>query len=142
MKNKKTIIVIIILLLLAALAFFLCKKEKQQPLPTFTLQGSTNIGAGNIEMKIWDSEAEDGDTVSVYFKGEQMVDSLPLMHEPKVVQLGKLKSGTYQLGVSAISEGNVSPASCTVTLSNGTKEVDFIMDAFVDSAASWNIIVQ
>ena len=86
MKNKKTILVIL-LLLLALLAFFLCKKDKKQPIPAFTLQGSSIIGAGNIEMKIWDHNTEDGDTVHVYFRDEKIMDSLALDNDPLVLPL-------------------------------------------------------
>ena len=141
MKNRKTIF-IIVMLLLALLASIWIKKEKELPLPTFTLQGDTNIGAGDIELKIWDNNVEDGDTVAVYFKGKKVLDTLPLMYEKKTLKLGKLKKGEYVLGVSAISEGLNAPASCSMSLSNGNEEKEFIMDAWVDSAASWKIIIE
>jgi hypothetical protein len=46
------------------------------------------------------------------------------------------------LGVKAISEGMASPASAHIILSNGKVKKEFNMDAWIDSAVSWKVIVK
>lgn len=142
MKNRKIIIIIVLLLVLLAIIFWLRKKPVEAVIPNFTLQGETVLSEGEFEMKIWDNNTEDGDTVAVYFNNKKLVDTLGILYEPVKIKLGKLKKGTYLLGVSAINEGVTAPASCSVSLFDGKEEKEFTMDAWVDSAASWKVIVQ
>ena len=46
------------------------------------------------------------------------------------------------LGVKAINEGMTSPASAYVSLSDGKNKKEFSMNAWIDSAASWKVIVK
>lgn len=143
MNRKRTIIIILLLLLLGTAGYFLlCKKEKPVILPAASLQGSTAIDYGEISMNIWDNEAEDGDTVKVFLDGKLMKDSVELFNNPIALNFGKLKKGTHQLIVAAISEGINSPATATIGLSNGTEPKEFVMNATKDSAAAWTIIIK
>ena len=57
-------------------------------------------------------------------------------------KLGKLPAGEYWLGVKAINEGVNSPASASISLNDGKTEKEFSMNAWIDSAASWKVILK
>lgn len=142
MNNKKRILLLLLLLLIAAGVWYFYPQKKTVNQEDFTEQGQTEISAGNITMKVWDNEAEDGDTIQVFFKGKMMADTLAILNNPVEYKLGTLSAGEYWIGVKAINEGTNSPASASVSLSDGKIEKEFIMDAWIDSAASWKVIVK
>lgn len=142
MSNKKRILLLLLLLLIAAAAWYFYPQKKMVKQEDFTEQGQIEISAGNITMKVWDNEAEDGDTIQVFFKGKMIADTLAILNNPVEYKLGTLSAGEYWIGVKAINEGTNSPASASVSLNDGTVEKEFIMDAWVDSAASWKVIVK
>ena len=142
MNNKKTFLLLLILLLIALGVWYFYPGNKKMPLSTFTQQGQTEIQAGNIIMKVWDNDAEDGDSIQVYFKENMIADSLAILNTPIEYKLGNLSAGEYFIGVKAISEGMSSPASASVSLNDGKNEKEFSMNAWIDSAASWKVIVK
>jgi hypothetical protein len=142
MSNKKRILLLLLLLLIAAAVWYFYPQKKMVKQEDFTEQGQIEISAGNITMKVWDNEAEDGDTIQVFFKGKMIADTLAILNNPVEYKLGTLSAGEYWIGVKAINEGTNSPASASVSLNDGTVEKEFIMDAWVDSAASWKVIVK
>lgn len=142
MQRKRNIGWFLLLLLLAALLILYVLQKPKKKNMTFTVQGQTILHAGNVEMKIWDNNTEDGDTVAVYIDGRLIADSVAILYEPVRLSLGKLTAGEYLLGVSAINEGTTAPASASISLTDGNHIQEFIMDAWIDSAAGWKIIVQ
>lgn len=142
MNNKKRILLLLLLLLIAAGVWYFYPQKKIVKQEDFTEQGQTEISAGNITMKVWDNEAEDGDTIQVFFKEKMIADTLAILNNPVEYKLGTLSAGEYWIGVKAINEGANSPASASVSLSDGKIEKEFIMDAWIDSAASWKVIVK
>jgi|GEM_PF-1274397 len=146
MKLKGAILLTVLLLLaVATIYFMMCNKKKTTAaivLPPLHLQGSTQISYGTIDCKIWDNEAEDGDTVKVLLDGALIKDSFELLNRPLELHLGKLSKGKHLFVVAAVSEGMNAPATASIGLSNGTESREFIMDATRDTAASWTIIIQ
>lgn len=146
MTRKQTILLMVFLLLaVAALYFFMCNKKKETTtavLPPLHLQGSTEMGFGEISCKIWDNEAEDGDTVRVFLDGALVKDTFELLNRPLELGLGRLSKGKHLFVVAAISEGMNAPATASIGLSNGKESGEFIMDATKDTAASWTIIIK
>lgn len=141
-NNKRKILLLLLLLLISAGVWYFYFQNKKVKMEEFTQQGETEISAGNIVMKVWDSEAEDGDTIQVYFNGKMIADTLGILNTANEYKLGHLSAGEYWIGVKAINEGFNSPASASVSLNDGTTEKDFIMAAWIDSAASWKVIVK
>jgi hypothetical protein len=141
MKNKRTLLVLLLLLIAALLAcaWWFTKKEKKL---NYSLQGTTTINFGEIKLKIWDNNTEDGDSVKVYLDNKLIRDSIALLYEPLQLNFGKLSKGAHLLGVEAINEGSSSPASATIGLTNGTEKIEFEMNATKDSAASWKIFIK
>lgn len=142
MKKNKRLLIIFLLLLIAALCWYFYPNKKKAKQEDFTQQGETEINAGTIIMKVWDHDAEDGDSIQVFFDGKMIADSLGIWNAPVEYKLGKLSAGEHWVGVKAINEGSTSPASAYISLNDGKEEKEFSMDAWIDSAASWKIIIK
>jgi len=143
-KKKKWLLLLLLLLLLigGGTTTFVVIRAAAPKLPYFVEQGETDILAGNIVMKVWDSEAEDGDVIQVYFNGKLLADELAILNTPVEYKLGYLSPGEYTLGVSALNEGANAPASVHVSLSDGTNEKEFSMDATLITGATWKVTVK
>lgn len=142
-KNRNNyLFIFLLIILLSALVYYFFPKNKKRDLQNFTQQGQTELNAGTIVMKVWDHDAEDGDIIQVFFEGKIIADSLAILNDPVEYKLGKLSAGEYWLGVKAINEGMVSPASAHISLNDGKTVKEFSMDAWKDSAASWKVIVK
>jgi len=142
--NKKIIKLIALpIVVIFASTYVACKPPKTiQKNTNIPVQGNTTLSAGNITMKVWDNDTEDGDTISVFFDNKLVQSSLGILNTPVSYNLGNITSGTYYLDVKAISEGMSSPASVTVSLSDGKKEQEFEMNATVNTPASWQVIIK
>lgn len=138
-KRKRLLLLVVLSLILSlALYFFINKKRKDIH---FVVQGQTVLHAGNIGMKIWDNNTEDGDTVAVYLNDKLIADSVAILYEPVLIPLGRLSRGEYLLGVRAINMGMVAPASASISLTDEKGTQEFIMDARMESPAGWKIII-
>lgn len=141
MNKKRNILLILLLLIIIIVVIFLFLKKKKTT-EHFTLQGQTEIGAGKLSLKIWDDNTEDGDSVMVFFNGKIVKDTLALMYEPAIIELGDMKPGKYEVGIKAINEGMSPPATAAMSIKNETAEEKFSMYATMDSAAAWTLIVK
>ncbi len=141
MQRKRNILLLLLLLVMVIiLLLYFFKSPKTKP-TVFILQGQTILQAGEVGMKIWDNNTEDGDTVAVYLNGKLIADSVAILYQPRILPLGKLTTGEHILGVKAINMGMVAPASASISLTDEKGTHEFVMDAWIDSAASWKIIV-
>ena len=131
-----------LLLLIAAAFWYFYPARKKEKKITFTQQGQTEINAGSYVMEVWDQSAEDGDSIQVFFNGKMIADSVAILNTPVEYKLGTLSAGEYWVGVKAINEGSTSPASAYIRLNDGKTKNSFSMDAWIDSAASWKLIVK
>lgn len=142
-KNKYLLVLILLITMIAFLGYkFFPKSKRIHSFSNFKQQGETELSAGNIVMKVWDHDAEDGDSIQVFFDGNMIADSLGILSNAVEYRLGKLSPGEYFLGVKAINEGMASPASAHISLYDGKTEKEFTMDAWIDSAASWKVILK
>ena len=150
MNNKRKILLLLLLLFVAVGVWYFYPKNKDQKLEVFTEQGKTEILAGDVILSVWDQNAEDGDTIQVFFKGKMIADSLEILNTPVDYNLGRLAPGEYYIGIKAINEGSTSPASAYIRLNRSgattsdtlPDKVSFSMDAWIDSSASWKLIVR
>ncbi len=152
MKRRNKGLLLLLLLLIAAAVWYFYPAQKKEKKITFTQQGQTEIKTGDIVMEVWDHDAEDGDSIQVFFNGKMLGDSLAILNAHVAYPLGKLSPGEYWIGVKAINEGSTSPASAYIRLINKTDParypvnaenlVELSMDAWIDSAASWKLIVK
>ena len=141
-RNKILLLTILLLIIAAIIYFFGCNKKNVQTKISYTLQGTTTIKQGDIKLKIWDNNTEDGDSVKVYLDDKLIKDTLAILYEPLQLNFGKLSKGEHLLCVVAINEGIMSPASASMSISNNTENKEFEMNATKDSAASWKIIIE
>lgn len=143
-KNKPAIIIAIILFVLILLfcGWYFYLRKTTSPDITFTSQGKTEISAGNITVRVWDDNAEDGDTIQIYFQNALLADTLGILNEPESYPLGKLSPGKYWIGVRALSEGTTAPATSSMLVTNDRDSVTFSMNAWLDSAARWELILK
>ena len=148
-RNRNLLLLLLLLLAGGAVWYFFPKKKVQKPV-VFIEQGQTAILAGDIILSVFDQNAEDGDTIQVFFKGKMIADSLAILNTPVDYNLGRLTPGEYMIGIKAINEGSTPPASAYIRLNrSGASSIDtlpdrvsFSMDAWIDSAASWKLIVK
>lgn len=134
-----------LLLILCFLLYKSCLSEKlgsKKEFPDNTLQGHSEISAGFLRLKIWDNDAEDGDTIKVYLDGKLIKDNLGILNMPVVVELKNLKTGEHILGVEAVDEGMSSPATATLCIYNEVEKKEFEMNATKEKPASWKITVK
>jgi hypothetical protein len=115
--------------------------QKFKP-PTYLLQGETELRPGNIVMKVWDSEAEDGDVIQVFFQDKLVADNLAILNTPVEYKLGYLVAGEYEIKVRPLNEGMNPPASARISLNDGKKEQEFDMSASAEYSAKWKVIVK
>jgi len=144
-KKRKRLLLLLLLLLLFAgggTTTWVVIRSATPKLPYSVEQGEVDILAGNIVMKVWDSEAEDGDVIQVYFNGKLLADELAILNTPVEYKLGWLSPGEYTMIVSALNEGASAPASVHVSLGDGTNEKEFSMDATLITAAAWKVTVK
>ncbi len=141
-KRKNYLLLILLLILIAAGIWYFYPQKKTVRPEKFTQQGETEINTGNFVMEVWDQSAEDGDSIQVFFNGKMIADSLAILNVPVEYKLGTLSPGEYWIGVKAINEGSTSPASAYIRLNDGKNKNSFSMDAWIDSAASWKLIVK
>ena len=142
MNNKKKILLLILLLLIVAAVWYFYPQKKIVKPEEFIQQGQTEINTGSFVMEVWDQSAEDGDSIQVFFNGKMIADSVAILKAPVEDKLGTLSPGEYWIGVKAINEGSTSPASAYIRLNDGKIKNSFSMDAWMDSAASWKLIVK
>ena len=138
--NRRNRYLIPLLLLLVLGGAWLTLGNRRQ-LPAFKSQGQTRIGSHQAELRIWDFSAVDGDSVRIYFDKELIFDSLFITDVPVVYHTGPLRSGIHRLGVEANSEGMTAPATPHISVNDGQQTVEFDVNAKLDSAASWQIVV-
>jgi hypothetical protein len=142
--NKKIIVILSIIFIILIGFLFKCKVSKPQltAIPNVEAQGSTYIKKGDISIKIWDNNTEDGDSVRVSLDGVLLKDSLALLYEPVILKVGLLDIGEHNFVVEAINEGSSSPATATISISNEKESHELVMDASIGTPALWKIHVQ
>lgn len=149
-KRKKYLLLLLLLIAVAAGVWYFYPKKNELKPEVFTEQGQTEMLAGDIILSVWDQNAEDGDTIQVFFKGKMIADSLAILNTPVEYNLGRLPPGAYWIGIKAINEGSTPPASAYIRLNRSgattsdtlPDKVSLSMDAWIDSAASWKLIVK
>ena len=141
MENNRRNRFLMPLLLLLVLGGAWLTLGNRRRLSTFQSQGQTRIASHQAELRIWDFSAVDGDTVRIYFDKELIFDSLFITDVPVVYHTGPLRSGVHRLGVEAISEGTTAPASPHISVNDGQQTFEFNINAKLDSAAAWQIVV-
>ncbi|MFN0015790.1 MAG: hypothetical protein ACKVU2_14700 [Saprospiraceae bacterium] len=86
------------------------------------LKESLTVKARTIKLKIWDSQVEDGDVISIYLGDKKVVDNLYLRSKQQEFEI-ELPPGTeHYLTVYAEDFGKAEPNTARVLISDGVRE--------------------
>lgn len=75
-----------------------------------------------IKLKIWDSQVEDGDIISIYLGDKKVIDNLYLRSKPQEFDLQLPAGKEHYLTVYAESFGKSEPNTARVLIFDGTQE--------------------
>ena len=75
------------------------------------------VDSRSLRLKIWDHGSEDGDVVSIYLNGNKVAGPGKITKKGAVVSLN-LRSGSNELVVYAHNEGDTSPNTASIQLTN------------------------
>ncbi|MBC6109519.1 hypothetical protein ACFOG5_22345 [Pedobacter fastidiosus] len=142
MKKKQITLMIFVFVFIpfGVWCFFLRKEPISKV--GFIQQGITTIN-GKAEIKLYDSQAIDGDTVDFYFDGKLIFKKLGLSDTARVYYTGKLSKGEHWIGIKAVTEGFNPPATPHIGICDGKNTIDFDIESFRDSTSgSWILNVK
>ena len=141
MKNTKSILTILFIALIASFSTS-CKKDKtkvQTELPAnYTNQGSITVVKKNITICIYDSEAEDGDVVDLFFNGNTLINNYEILNEEKCFNV-TLENGNNWIGINVDNEGSSPPATVAVKIKDGVTEQQFTIDGEIGKPGGYII---
>ena len=142
MKTNK-----IIILFIAILLTYSCKKTDAVEPFTNSVLPSNYVNQGTIEVKsstlkicVWDYSVVDGDVIDLLINGRKMLTNFSLTEEQECIEL-TLPKGENWIGVSAINEGFLPPASPHVEISDGKSVQAFDLSAYINKPGGYKIKV-
>ncbi len=89
------------------------------------------IRSPKVELQVWDSETVDGDTISLFFNGEWLLQNYALKKSKKKIALNIDLNGDNYLVLYAHNEGSRPPNTAALTVFDGKKERRVAMSASV-----------
>jgi hypothetical protein len=100
------------------------------------------IKSRTITLKIWDSQVEDGDVVSVYVGEKKVVDHLYLRSKPHEFNLELPVGKEFYITVFADDFGKAEPNTAMVSIFDGVKEQTIDLVAGRKKQESVKIVVE
>lgn len=134
------------LLLLGLLLVVSCKKKEDVtpvggPLPSnYENQGTISVKSSTLKICIWDYSVVDGDVIDLYVNGKKILSRYELVEEKKCLEV-QLADGENWIGVVAINEGSMGPASPHVQLDDGVSKQEFDIDGYINQPGGYTIQV-
>ena len=146
-----------------------CDKKKTKPTPPVTLPTNTKppvavatvapkprtiggravevgdelrIKSRTIKLKIWDSQVEDGDVISVYVGEKKVVDHLYLRSKPQEFELELPLGKECYITIFADDFGKAEPNTAMISIFDGVKEQTIDLVAGRKTQESVKIIVE
>jgi hypothetical protein len=95
-----------------------------------------------IKIKLWDSQVQDGDIVSVYLNDKKVIDRLYLLLKPQEFEIELPPGKVHYLTVYADDFGKAEPNSAMVLINDGVKEQTIDLVASRSKQESVKIIVE
>lgn len=80
------------------------------------------VKSRTIKIKIWDSQIEDGDVVSIYLNDKKIVDKLYLKIKPTEIKFDLPEGNEHYLTVYADNFGKSEPNTAKVIINDGVRE--------------------
>lgn len=142
MKTNK-----IIILFIAVFLSYSCKKtETVEPFTNSVLpsnyvnQGTIEVKSSTLKICVWDYSTVDGDVIDLLVNGKKMLTNFPLTEKQECIEL-TLPKGENWIGVSAIDEGYLPPASPHVEIYDGIRTQGFDILAYINKPGGYKIKV-
>lgn len=101
-----------------------------------------HVKSRKIKLKLWDSQVEDGDIISVYLGEEKIVDRLYLRLKPKEYEIELPVGKEYYLTVFADDFGKAEPNTAMISIFDGVREQTIDLVAGRKSQESVKIILE
>ena len=86
------------------------------------LKESLKVKTRTIKLKIWDSQVEDGDVVSVYLDDKKVIDNHYLRTKPQEFEIELPPGNEHYITVYAEDFGKAEPNTARLLISDGTRE--------------------
>lgn len=86
------------------------------------LKESLKVKTRTIKLKIWDSQVEDGDIVSVYLDDKKVIDNHYLRTQPQEFEIELPPGNEHYITVYAEDFGKAEPNTARLLISDGTRE--------------------
>lgn len=107
-------------------------KKEADPIPStpppmiggrrVTVSKDLNIKTRNLKIKVWDSQVEDGDIISIYLGETKVIDRVYLRLKPQEFNITLPAGRQYYLTVYADDFGKAEPNSAKVSVDDGVSE--------------------
>jgi hypothetical protein len=98
------------------------------------------INTDSAELRLMDNGIVDGDTISLYYNGQLIVQKLALKEKPFIIRLPVYKNYPNLLIVYAESLGEFPPNTALVRVLYGKKEESFLLSSNMSKSASIELV--
>jgi hypothetical protein len=144
-------IVTSILLICSVLVISCKKKEKRVEssiVPTTfknrntEVQGDVEVASRSVKLIVWDSGTIDGDIVSLYVNGNEVLSAYTLTGSKKSIPVTLDNLGYNYILLYAHNEGSIPPNTCAVSIDDGNGEKNLVLSANLKTNGAYNIYVK
>lgn len=98
------------------------------------------INADSAELRLMDNGTIDGDTISIFYNGQLIVQKLGLKEKPFIIKIPIYKGYPNRLVIYAESLGFYPPNTALVRVLFGKKEENFLLSSNMSKSASIELI--
>jgi hypothetical protein len=98
------------------------------------------INADSAELRLMDNGIVDGDTISIFYNGQLIVQRLGLKEKPFTIKLPIFKGYPNHLVVYAESLGTYPPNTALIQVSYGKKEESFLLSSNLSKSGSIELV--
>lgn len=99
------------------------------PMPDKITSGEEKVydwSSDEIVLDVWDGSRVDGDIITVLFNGKAVLSGYTLSNEKKKLHIPLSGKGTYTVTIIANNEGNESPNTADMLLTDGSKQFPIV----------------
>lgn len=102
------------------------------------VQENISVNAEEVALRVWDKGKIDGDIVSVYLNGVEILHDYTLAREKKEIMI-HLKPGVNRIVLHAINLGRVPPNTAAMEIDDGFKPVKVILNSDMHGSGALEI---
>jgi len=86
------------------------------------IKENVKVKSRTLKLRIWDSQIEDGDVVSIYLNDKKVISSLPLTNKPKEFEIELPPGREHLITLYAEDFGKAEPNTARVIINDGYRE--------------------